>query len=70
MAELKRPDNIPGYEHPTESQYSKNSMYKTFTEGAKKQKRQKFGVISSGKNNYKLYGDPVNIELNSESNKK
>ena len=54
MAELKRPDNIPGYEHPNTTNYSVTSrIYKTFTEGKKK---EKFGTITVGKQ-YAAYGD-------------
>ena len=33
MSNIKRPDSISGYVHPTTSNYSKNSVYKTFSEG-------------------------------------
>jgi hypothetical protein len=47
--EPRRPDNIPGYNHPSDNtSYSKNGMYKTFTEGQKPKKKEKFGVVSSG----------------------
>ena len=47
--EPKRPNNIPGYVHPTSNAYSRNSMYKTFTEGQKPKKKEKFGVTSVGR---------------------
>jgi len=58
MAEHKRPDIIPGYEHPTSTNYStSNSIYKTFTEGQKNVKnKEKFGNTSVGKQ-YASYGD-------------
>ena len=43
---LKRPESIPGYEHPTQNQcrYSSNqTIYKTFTEGKRQKKHEKFG---------------------------
>ena len=46
--EPKRPNNIPGYVHPNSNSYSRNSMYKTFTEGQKAKKKEKFGVTSIG----------------------
>jgi|SRR6478752_9753527 len=36
--EPTRPDNIPGYEHPVKNTYSKQGVYKTFTEGGKTKK--------------------------------
>jgi hypothetical protein len=56
MAELKRPENIPGYQHPTSSSYSRQSMYKTFTEGNKPKKKEKFGKTTGGKQ-YASYGE-------------
>jgi hypothetical protein len=47
IAELKRPDNIPGYEHPNKLEYSRDSKYKTFTAGKKKKK--KYGPVAVGK---------------------
>lgn len=46
--EPKRPDNIPGYLHPNSDSYSRDSMYKTFTEGQKAKKKETFGVTSTG----------------------
>lgn len=44
MTDLKRPSNIIGYEHPTNANYSSNSgIYKTFTEGKKIKRKEKFG---------------------------
>ena len=43
---LKRPESIPGYQHPTEDQYissSSQTIYKTFTEGKRQKKDEKFG---------------------------
>jgi hypothetical protein len=48
--EKTRPENIPGYEHPTSKQYSKSGKYKTFTEGQKPKKNEKFGSINTGDN--------------------
>jgi len=56
MAEHKRPTNIPGYEHPTTMTYSRDGVYKTFTEGKKAKKKEKFGNTSVGKQ-YASYGD-------------
>ena len=42
---LKRPESIPGYEHPAEDQYrssSNQTIYKTFTEGKRQKKNEKF----------------------------
>ena len=47
--ENRRPDNIPGYEHPEDSKYSRSRMYKTFTEGKKIKKTEKFGTTLAGK---------------------
>ena len=33
MSNIKRPNEIEGYQHPSSYKYSKNSMYKTFTSG-------------------------------------
>lgn len=49
--EPKRPDIIPGYDHPGSMVYSKDRRYKTFTEGKKPKKIEKFGTVSTG-NNY------------------
>jgi len=38
MTEPNRLNTIPGYEHPTELKYSKDVIYKTFTEGKKLKK--------------------------------
>lgn len=48
--EPKRPENIPGYEHPGDNIVSKSSggYYKTFTEGKKPKKNEKFGRTSTG----------------------
>ena len=45
---LKRPESIPGYQHPTENHYrysSNQTIYKTFTEGKRQKKNQKFSNI-------------------------
>lgn len=47
--EYRRPENIPGYEHPGSYSYSKDNIYKTFTEGQKPKKKENFGTISTGK---------------------
>ena len=46
--EHRRPENIPGYVHPGTESYSKNNIYKTFTEGQKPKKIEKFGTVSVG----------------------
>ncbi len=56
MAELKRPDSISGYNHPGEMNYSRQSIYKTFTEGKKARKKEKFGNTTVGKQ-YSTYGE-------------
>ena len=64
MADLQRPDDIPGYEHPTKSKYSHSGIYKTFTEGkkaGKKGKEDKFGITTVEKQ-YATYGD-INEDL-------
>ena len=50
MSEPRRPDNIPGYIHPeTNSTAPKGvSTYKTFTEGQKPKKKEKFGSTYGG----------------------
>jgi len=58
--EKHRLDVIPGYEHPVKSNYSKQGIYKTFTEG-KKYKKSEFGTITVGKQ-YKQ-GDTDTIEI-------
>lgn len=43
--EPRRPENIPGYEHPSDTSLVKSSSggyYKTFTEGKKPKKNEKF----------------------------
>jgi len=48
MSNIHRPENIQGYEHPSEHNYiSRNGVYKTFTEGQKKQ--EEFGNVTVGK---------------------
>jgi hypothetical protein len=46
-------NDIPGYEHPTETNTSRENVYKTFTEG---QKSKTFGRAKSG-NQYANYGE-------------
>ena len=50
MSEPRRPDNIPGYVHPETSSSVPlgTSSYKTFTEGQKPKKKEKFGTIQGG----------------------
>ena len=44
MSDHQRPEKIPGYVHPeTNSSVSKGGIYKTFTEGKKPKKNEKFG---------------------------
>jgi hypothetical protein len=48
MSNHCRPENINGYEHPSEHMYtSRNGVYKTFTEGQKYQ--EDFGNVIVGK---------------------
>ena len=56
MAEHTRPETIPGYEHPEIIKYSRDGIYKTFTEGQKARKKEKFGKTTVGKQ-YATYGD-------------
>jgi hypothetical protein len=58
--EPTRPDNIPGYEHPVKSNYSKQSVYKTFTEGGKAKKFSK--TTHAGKH----YAVSANAYMNDE----
>ena len=55
LINLKNQD-IDGYTHPTTTNYSKSKKYKTFTEGLKSVKDEKFGSVSVGNiyssNNY------------------
>ena len=46
--EPRRPEHISGYEHPSNSTYSRNGIYKTFTEGEKTKKNETFGNTSVG----------------------
>ena len=63
--EPKRVDNIPGYEHPTTLKYSRNNVYKTFTEGKAPKKNEKFGTTESGKQ-YSSYKE-LDLEMEAES---
>lgn len=55
MSNSHRPENINGYEHPSEHIYtSRNGVYKTFTEGQKK--GEDFGNVIVGKQ-YAVSGD-------------
>jgi len=47
--EARRTDIIQGYEHPEDSKYCRSRMYKTFTEGKKIKKTEKFGTTLAGK---------------------
>lgn len=50
----KRPATIPGYVHPEKTTTSRGNMYKTFTEGQKPKKKEKFGSTVVG-NQYASY---------------
>ena len=51
----KRLDTIPGYIHPeTTTTKPRGTVYKTFTEGKKAKKKEKFGSTVSG-NQYASY---------------
>ena len=52
MENIRRPTNIPGYVHPTKTNYNNGVQYKTFTEG---QKTRKFGTIDLNKSTYSSY---------------
>ncbi len=44
----KRPNTIPGYVHPDNTIKHRGTMYKTFTEGQKPKKKEKFGSTVAG----------------------
>jgi len=52
MENLKRPETISGYTHPETNNSSTGGLYKTFTEGKKPKKKEKFGTTSIS-NTYK-----------------
>lgn len=52
--ESKRPDTIPGYVHPETTTKHRGTVYKTFTEGKKPKKKEKFGNTVAG-NQYASY---------------
>lgn len=56
MSEQRRPDNIPGYQHPTNYSYSKRGVYKTFTPGEKPKGKEIFGNTATY-SQYTKYGD-------------
>lgn len=43
-------DVIPGYVHPTSTNTTRDSKYKTFTEGKKYKKKEEFGTTTAGAN--------------------
>lgn len=45
-------DVIPGYTHPTTVVSSRGNVYKTFTEGKKRKKKEKFGSTTVNGNKY------------------
>lgn len=51
----ERPETIPGYIHPTTQSWGGGSIYKTFTEGKKARKKEKFGRTQM-QDKYSLYG--------------
>ena len=55
MTNHNRPETIEGYVPPAEIKYSRQGVYKTFTEG---QKKQIFGKTNVGKQ-YAAYGEYV-----------
>ena len=48
MSEPRRPDTIKGYNHLTNTNYSKTTRYKTFTEGIKVKNMNKSKSVESG----------------------
>jgi len=50
----KRTTTIPGYSHPETTTTSRGNKYKTFTEGKKRKKKEKFGSTIVG-NQYASY---------------
>jgi hypothetical protein len=63
MLQPKRPENIEGYIHPDNTKYTNHSVYKTFTEGLKMKKNEKFGNNIGIKNYIKTKEDINNIDL-------
>ena len=54
---------IPGYVHPEKTVNSRGNKYKTFTEGQKPKKKEKFGSVVSG-NQYASYNTSQSTEKN------
>ena len=52
--EKQRPNTIPGYVHPDNTTKHRGTVYKTFTEGQKPKKKEKFGKTLAG-NQYASY---------------
>ena len=50
----ERPKLIPGYKHPDNTTVSRGTKYKTFTEGQKPKKKERFGSTLVG-NKYASY---------------
>jgi hypothetical protein len=46
--DTKRPSTIPGYVHPETATITRGDKYKTFTEGQKPKKKEKFGSTVAG----------------------
>ena len=62
--EHRRPENIPGYEHPEENNIVKSSnvgYYKTFTEGKTPKKNEKFKKTEVNAKYGKINNDDDNL---------
>ena len=57
----RKPSDIPGYSHPENATPIKGNQYKTFTEGERPKKREKFGTTDVG-NKY------ASIDVEQETN--
>jgi len=64
--ESKRPDNIAGYQHPATQRYSRNNIYKTFTEGQKPKKKEKFKTTEVGN----AYSSHKELDIDAEAEAK
>ena len=55
MSEPSRPNDIPGYQPPTQYNYNRGSTYKTFSDKKPKEgKKEIFGSVTKG-NNYESH---------------
>ena len=61
MENLKRPETISGYTHPETCNSNTGGLYKTFTEGKKQKKNEKFGTTNV-KNTYSSLNSDTTTE--------